>query len=90
MQIQFPWMRFHRVWDRPIGPHPQPMWEADFARYENKDKWREVVAFVEKEREGVTVLIHPHSEDGHVADHTRHAYWAGAPLKLIFKKSDTT
>ena len=82
MRVAFPWMRFHRVFDRCIGPHPLPMWEADFAEYGNADRWEEVISWLERERGNLTVLVHPHSTDGSLADHTVHATWLGTPLQL--------
>jgi len=82
MQVRFPWMRFHRPFDRPIGPHPVPMWEADFASYENRDRWDEVRAWLESEAGDLQVLIHPHSTDGDYADHTTNAHWVGDALEL--------
>ncbi len=82
MQVKFPWMRFHRPFGRPIGPHPIPMWEADFASYENRDRWDEVRAWLESEAGGLSVLIHPHSTDSDYADHTTNAHWVGEALEL--------
>jgi aromatic ring-cleaving dioxygenase len=82
MQVVFPWMRFHRPFDRPIGPHPVPMWEADFASYENRGRWDEVRAWLESEAGDLSVLIHPHSTDSDYADHTKNAYWVGEALDL--------
>lgn len=82
MSLQFPWMRFHGPKDRPIGPHPVPMWEADFHEFVNKDKWEEVVDFINKEHGDLSVLIHPYSTDGDFADHTKNACWVGTSLKL--------
>ena len=82
MQARFPWMRYYGPKDRPIGPHPVPMWEADFAKWEHRDRWGAVVAFVEAERGPCSVLIHPYSTDGDYKDHTTNAYWAGPPLQL--------
>ena len=59
MQEAFPWMRFYRVHDRCIGPHPSPMWEADFARRSNADRWDEVVSWLEKERGSLSVTEAP-------------------------------
>jgi DOPA 4,5-dioxygenase len=82
MRLAFPWMRFHRPFDRPIGPHPLPMWEADFASYENRDRWPDVVAWLEAHHGRLSVLVHPHSTDSDYADHTAHAFWAGDVLPL--------
>ena len=40
------WMRFYNPKDRPIGPHPLPMWEADFGGYEHRHKWKDVRDFL--------------------------------------------
>jgi 2-polyprenyl-6-methoxyphenol hydroxylase-like FAD-dependent oxidoreductase len=85
MQVRFPWMRFHRPFDRPIGPHPVPMWEADFASYENRDRWDEVRAWLEEEAGNLSVLIHPHSTDSDYDDHTKNAHWVGEALELRIK-----
>ncbi len=77
MQQQFPWMRFYQPKDVPIGPHPLPMWEADFATYDNRVYWSEVCDFIKAEHDDLSVLIHPHSLDGDYADHTKNAFWVG-------------
>ena len=82
MQAAFPWMRFHSPKDRPIGPHPCPMWECDFADFEHRGKWSEVSRWVAAHHGDLSVLIHPHSTDGAYADHTENAFWAGDPLPL--------
>ena len=77
MQEKFQWMRFYTPKDRPIGPHPVPMWEADFGSYENRNMWEDVCDFINQEHGDLSVLIHPHSLDGDFADHTKNAFWAG-------------
>ena len=49
MQVKFPVDAVPPTFDRPIGPHPIPMWEADFSSYENRDRWDEVRAWLESE-----------------------------------------
>ena len=82
MQENFDWMRFYGPKERPIGPHPVPMWEADFGSYDNRHMWVDVRDFIEKEHGTLSVLIHPHSSDGDYADHTKNAFWAGEILDL--------
>ena len=68
---QFPWLRAHKVWDKPIGPHPMLMWECDFDNPSNTKYHQEVLDWIAIN--GVTqysILVHPHSTDGAVADHT--------------------
>ena len=69
---------------RPLtGPHPLPMWEADFGAYEHRSKWTEVRDFLlENNPDGLSILIHPHSTDSDYVDHTEHAWWAGEVLEL--------
>ena len=89
MMKEFPWMRFSKPRGFPVGPHPLPMWVATFGAYENRNKWAAVREFVlANNPKNLSILIHPHSEDGLVADHTQHAFWAGEALELrlrIFK-----
>lgn len=82
MKQEFPWMRFYPPKGFSIGPHPIPMWEADFGCFENRHKWNDVREFVEKEHGNLSVLIHPHSTDGDYADHTKHSFWLGGVLDL--------
>lgn len=82
MQQNFPWMRFYNLKERPIGPHPLPMWEADFGGYQNRHRWDEVRKFIERQHGNLSILIHPHSTDGDYADHTKYAFWVGEVLKL--------
>lgn len=84
MQAQFSsWMRFYPPKDRPIGPHPVPMWEADFGSYENRHRLSEICDFLEQERgESLSILIHPHSTDTDYQDHTRNAIWFGTKQDL--------
>jgi len=82
MAKHFSWMRFYQPKSRPLGPHPVPMWEADFGGYENHIKLGEVCVYLQREHGSLSVLIHPHSMDGDYADHTRHALWFGEVLDL--------
>lgn len=69
-----------RLIDRPIGPHPLPMFEVDF----HSEFARELVPFLEREREGLSVLIHPVSPD-EVKDHVERSVWMGTKLELNIK-----
>jgi len=73
-------MRHHKPYDYPIGPHPCPMWESDFSDLKYKDKWWEVVNWLETNHGDQIILIHPHSINGGYIDHTEYAYWVGDPL----------
>jgi len=82
MKDQFPWMRFYPPKDKPIGPHPHPMWEADFGHYNNHNEWENVTGFLGESHGTLSVLVHPHSTDGDYDDHTKNAFWAGEVLGL--------
>lgn len=72
----------YKMWQNAIGPHPVPMWEADFGDYENRDLWINVREFIDENHGNLFILIHPHSLDGDYADHTKNAYWAGEVIDL--------
>lgn len=63
------------MYDRGVGPHPQPQFEIQF--YESA-----VPRITEALRAtGLTSLIHPLTDDD-LADHTTLAQWLGEPLPL--------
>jgi aromatic ring-cleaving dioxygenase len=82
MTFEFSWMRFYSPKTVPIGPHPLPMWEADFGSYDNRDKLGDVRQFLRSHHGELSIMIHPHSTDGDYADHTEHIIWFGTPLDL--------
>ena len=82
MRKAFPWMRFYTPKDAPLGPHPIPMFEADFRNYDNRFKLESVCHFLREEHGSLSVLVHPHSTEGAYVDHTRHAMWFGKSLPL--------
>jgi aromatic ring-cleaving dioxygenase len=73
----FPSAILGRVHDRPVGPHPIPMYQVAFA----PDLFPTLVPFIALHREGLTVLVHPDTLRP-LADHTRHPMWMGAVLPL--------
>ena len=64
---------------RPIGPHPKPMFEAHVAH----SRAAELMDFLSEHGEGLSVLVHPNTRDGAVADHTVHCRWVNTPLELV-------
>lgn len=73
------------VRNRPIGPHPLPMFEAWFPN-SALDK---VLRWAMQNRRGLSVMLHPLSGSD-LADHRDHAMWLGSPLPLrldIFENS---
>lgn len=70
--------------DFPIGPHPLPMWEANF----RKELFLEMVSWLMAHRGDLVVLVHALSGD-HLWDHTAGAMFLGhvPPLNLEFLKA---
>lgn len=66
-----------RLVDRPVGPHPIAMFEVDF----RSEVARDLAPFLEREREGLSILIHPVSDE-EVKDHTERAVWLGKRVEL--------
>jgi DOPA 4,5-dioxygenase len=63
--------------DRPVGPHPEPMYQVAFPAAE----FPRLVPWLMLNRGGLSVLVHPQTEDAY-DDHTIHALWLGATLPL--------
>jgi aromatic ring-cleaving dioxygenase len=70
-------VRMGRWHDVPVGPHPTPMYQIQFAT----DVFPTLVPFVMMNRMGLTVLLHPQSGRPR-DDHTINAVWMGALLPL--------
>lgn len=66
-----------RMHDHPIGPHPQ----AQFRIAIHHTFLQFMFNFFMKNRQGLTVLIHPETGDD-IKDHTDHLVWLGTPLIL--------
>ena len=83
---KFPWLRVHEPWDKPIGPHPERMWEADFGTPERAAQYVEVAQWLEENHNGLSILFHPNTGDGHTKSHTEpYAVWYGEKLPLKFE-----
>jgi len=63
--------------DRPIGPHPQSMYQIAFATAE----FPRLVPWLMLNREGLSILVHPETGDDY-QDHAHSALWLGRPLVL--------
>ena len=75
-------LRYHgKLIQRPIGPHPVPMFELDFL----PENFAKVVPFLMRNHGDHSVLIHPESGND-LADHTVHALWLGKKLELDLRK----
>ena len=74
--------------DRPVGPHPQAMYQVKFS----PEEFGKVVPWLMLHHEGLDVLIHPSTDDD-VADHTYRALWLGKKLELnidVLRRVSTT
>ena len=63
--------------DKPVGPHPVPMYQVAFA----VDLFPRFVPWLMLNRMGLTVLIHPNTRRPK-DDHLVHALWLGGILPL--------
>lgn len=63
--------------EKPIGPHPQSMYQVKFS----PDQFGKLVPWLMLNREGLDVLVHPETGDD-VRDHTDQALWLGEKLEL--------
>lgn len=65
-----------RIWDRPVGPHPLPMYQVMY-NSSNKSCIEDYLKL-----STLTILLHEDIGANHVRDHTEGARWIGEPLKL--------
>ncbi|KAF8182137.1 DOPA-like domain-containing protein [Mycena galopus ATCC 62051] len=78
ISAEFPEFRIYKFWDRPVGPHPIPMFEVNtFTPHQTGALFSWLVV----NRGPCSVLIHPNTND-ELADHSTLATWMGTPLTL--------
>ncbi|EJD43728.1 hypothetical protein AURDEDRAFT_88571 [Auricularia subglabra TFB-10046 SS5] len=76
---EFPELRIYRFWEKPVGPHPVPMFEVNvFSPHQTGA----LFSFLAVNRGPCSVLIHPNTGDA-LGDHTERATWMGRPYPLI-------
>ena len=63
--------------EKPIGPHPYPMFESDVS----SQTLSAIESLLVANRKSCSVLIHEKTGD-HVYDHTKGAHFLGEPLEL--------
>jgi DOPA 4,5-dioxygenase len=63
--------------ERPVGPHPVPMFEADFSI----ETFHTFVPWLMLNRQNLNILIHPNTKDMY-ADHLIYPIWLGNKLEL--------
>jgi aromatic ring-cleaving dioxygenase len=66
--------RWHR---KPVGPHPHWSYQVAFST----ELFGAIVPFLLLKRGGLTVLVHPNTDDSY-ADHFDRAIWLGEKLAL--------
>ncbi|KAH9935968.1 DOPA-like domain-containing protein [Epithele typhae] len=75
---EFPEFRVYKFWDKPVGPHPVPMFEVNVF---NPHQVGTFFAWLVVNRGPLSVLVHPNTDDA-LADHTELATWMGKPFPL--------
>jgi len=75
-------MRIFKTHYKAIGPHPigYGMFETDC---KNAQHFLKVLNFYQLNHGDLSVLIHPRSDQGDLADHTKNALWLGEKLNLV-------
>ncbi|KAA1470295.1 hypothetical protein DENSPDRAFT_817848 [Dentipellis sp. KUC8613] len=75
---EFPELRIYRFWDKPVGPHPTPMFEVNTF---NPHQTGTLFSWLTVWRGPCSVLVHPNTGDA-LKDHTELNSWIGKPLVL--------
>ena len=60
------------------------MFEVFGGDMKNIVKVNEVIEWLDGNRGGLSVLIHPNTIDGNLKDHSVHAVWLGQPVAVRF------
>jgi DOPA 4,5-dioxygenase len=63
--------------ERPVGPHSKAMFQVNITT----EQFATVVPWLMLNRVGLTVLVHPVTNDP-VADHDTHPLWMGEPIPI--------
>ena len=81
---RFSWLKLGRWNDSAsrLSPHPLPMFEMFGGEPKNIAKVKEVIDWLDENRSGLSVLIHPRTTDGNLLDHSAYAVWLGEPVTL--------
>ena len=84
LMARFDWLKEGRCNDSAsrLSPHPLPMFEMFGGEPNNIVKVNEVIEWLDENRGGLSVLIHPNTTDGNVQDHSAHAVWLGQPVAV--------
>ena len=66
-----------RVHDKPVGPHPQPMFQVKF----QQSDFAHLVPWLMQQRGPLNILVHGDTGDD-LLDHTQPGMWLGQSLPL--------
>ncbi len=80
VETGLPGLTIGRMYDKPVGPHPQ----GSFQVLVPNDRLAEVTAWVALNRQGLTVLLHPNTADD-LKDHRDYPIWYGSAPKLNYE-----
>ncbi len=70
-------VRLGRWYDQPIGPHGQAMFQIAF----RKPLFPSLVPFLMLNRNGLSILVHPNSDDQRL-DHLQRGLWLGPSVHV--------
>lgn len=78
-------MRIFKTHDKQLGPHPlgYGMFESDTR---SPQTFLKILNFYQLNHGELSVLIHPRSNQGDLADHTKNALWLGEKLPLLVER----
>ncbi|OKL64003.1 hypothetical protein UA08_00828 [Talaromyces atroroseus] len=76
-----PELRIYRFWDRPVGPHPVPMFEVNLL---SPAEFGAFVPWLVINRGPLSALVHPNTvnEGEELRNHSQRAMWLGERIPL--------
>lgn len=80
IEAALPGLKLGRMHDGPVGPHPT----GSFQVLIPNDRLAEATGWFALNRQGLTVLLHPNTEDD-LKDHRDYPIWFGAAPKINFE-----
>lgn len=80
VETALPGLKIGRVHDKPVGPHPQGSCQVLVPN----DRLAEVASWFAVNRRGLTILLHPNTEDD-LKDHRDYPIWYGSAPKINFE-----
>ncbi|ROV91255.1 hypothetical protein VPNG_09684 [Cytospora leucostoma] len=82
---EFPELRIYRFWEKPVGPHPYPMFEVNLF---TPAQFGAFVPWLVIHRGQLSVLVHPNTDEpgshwgNELRNHTARATWLGDKVPL--------